>query len=82
MQERLSPRAAPQAIARLPEFEALRDAGEGDQEPRARESRFLSRDASRRNVVAQGGQVHWCRTAAGGARRRSGDLPRASAPRP
>src|SRR3984957_18955151 len=49
------------AVARLPEFEALRAAGKALKDHvLANLDTYL--EIFERNVEAQGGQVHWCRT--------------------
>jgi L-lactate dehydrogenase complex protein LldF len=56
------PERRAQAIARLPEFEALRDEGVAiKNHVIANLDAYL--EIFEKNVVAQGGEVHWCRTA-------------------
>jgi len=50
------------AVNRLPEFEALRDAGKTIKD-HVLENLDFYLEAFERNVVARGGVVHWCRTA-------------------
>src|SRR5215472_643086 len=49
------------AIARLPEFDALRDEGKAIKDHVLAHLDFYL-ETFERNVVAQGGEVHWCRT--------------------
>jgi L-lactate dehydrogenase complex protein LldF len=49
------------AIARLPEFEALRDEGKAIKD-HVLENLDFYLETFERNVIARGGQVHWCRT--------------------
>ncbi len=50
-------------VARLPEFEALRDEGKAIKDHVLQNLDFYL-ETFERNVVQRGGQVHWCRTAA------------------
>src|SRR5215469_4815383 len=52
-----------QAVARLPEFEALREAGKAIKNHTLAHLDFYL-ETFERNVTARGGQVHWCRTPA------------------
>jgi L-lactate dehydrogenase complex protein LldF len=56
------PEKRAQAIARLPEFEALRDEGIAIKNHVIAHLDFYL-ERFEQNVVANGGQVHWCRTA-------------------
>jgi L-lactate dehydrogenase complex protein LldF len=49
------------AVARLPEFEALRDQGKAIKDHVLAHLDFYL-ETFERNVIAQGGAVHWCRT--------------------
>jgi L-lactate dehydrogenase complex protein LldF len=49
------------AVARLPEFEALREQGKGIKD-HVLENLDFYLETFERNVVARGGRVHWCRT--------------------
>ena len=49
------------AIARLPEFEALREESKAIKDQVLEHLDFYL-ETFERNVVARGGQVHWCRT--------------------
>jgi L-lactate dehydrogenase complex protein LldF len=49
------------AIARLPEFEALREEGKAIKD-HVLENLDFYLETFERNVVARGGEVHWCRT--------------------
>jgi len=51
-----------QAVARLPEFEALREAGKAIKDHTLAHLDFYL-EKWERNVIAAGGQVHWARTA-------------------
>jgi L-lactate dehydrogenase complex protein LldF len=52
-----------QAVARLPEFEALREEGKALKDHVLQNLDFYL-ETFERNVTRQGGRVHWCRTAA------------------
>jgi len=52
-----------QAVQRLPEFEALREAGKAIKNHTLAHLDFYL-ETFERNVTARGGQVHWCRTPA------------------
>ncbi|HUK06715.1 MAG TPA: LutB/LldF family L-lactate oxidation iron-sulfur protein [Stellaceae bacterium] len=52
-----------QAVARLPEFEALREAAKGIKNHTLEHLDFYL-ETFERNVTTRGGQVHWCRTPA------------------
>ncbi|HLI20295.1 MAG TPA: LutB/LldF family L-lactate oxidation iron-sulfur protein [Stellaceae bacterium] len=56
------PEKRAQAIARLPEFESLRDEGIAIKNHTIAHLDFYL-ERFEQNVVAQGGQVHWCRNA-------------------
>ena len=49
------------AVARLPEFDALREQGKAIKD-HVLENLDLYLEIFEQNVIAQGGQVHWCRT--------------------
>jgi L-lactate dehydrogenase complex protein LldF len=55
------PEKRAQVIARLPEFEALRDAGKAIKDHVLEHLDFYL-ETFEQNVTAHGGQVHWCRT--------------------
>jgi len=52
-----------EAVRRLPEFEALREAGKAIKDHTLAHLDFYL-ETFERNVTARGGQVHWCRTPA------------------